>query len=90
MIRSSARPWRATSNPSHPLQISATIEFLYPISSGAHADLQFAPGKGSGSEGWRNWPSATRLQASGCYAHQVDGTTFSEVIVFRGLVVNRR
>jgi hypothetical protein len=29
------------------------------------------------------WPSFTRVQASGCYAYQVDGTSFSEVIVFR-------
>ncbi len=29
------------------------------------------------------WPSFTRVQAAGCYAYQVDGTSFSEVIVFR-------
>ncbi|HEX3873332.1 MAG TPA: hypothetical protein VHW26_04230 [Solirubrobacteraceae bacterium] len=33
--------------------------------------------------GWREWPSYTRLRAGGCYAYQVDGTTFSTVIVFR-------
>jgi hypothetical protein len=32
---------------------------------------------------FHEWPSYTRLRASGCYAWQVDGTTFSEVIVFR-------
>jgi hypothetical protein len=57
--------------------------------SSAYTDLQFPPGKETGFPGWRNWPSATRLQASGCYAYQVDGTTFSEVIVFRGLAVSR-
>jgi hypothetical protein len=31
----------------------------------------------------REWPSFTRVRAPGCYAYQVDGTTFSEVIVFR-------
>jgi hypothetical protein len=59
----------------------------------AYTNLQFPPGKkhgfpaGSpdGYHGWRNWPSETRLQASGCYAYQVDGTTFSEVIVFRAM-----
>lgn len=27
-------------------------------------------------------PSTTRVRAPGCYAYQVDGTTFSSVIVF--------
>jgi hypothetical protein len=31
----------------------------------------------------REWPSFTRVRASGCYAYQVDGTSFSYVIVFR-------
>lgn len=34
-------------------------------------------------KGWRYFPSYTRLRASGCYAYQVDGTTFSRVIIFR-------
>jgi hypothetical protein len=33
--------------------------------------------------GWREWPSYTRLRGGGCYAYQVDGTSFSTVIVFR-------
>ena len=32
---------------------------------------------------WRNRPSATRLRGPGCYAYQIDGLTFSKVIVFR-------
>ena len=32
---------------------------------------------------WRDRPSFTRLRAPGCYDYQVDGTTFSRVIVFR-------
>lgn len=35
--------------------------------------------------GWREWPSYTRLRSGGCYAYQVDGTSFSTVIVFRAL-----
>jgi hypothetical protein len=31
----------------------------------------------------RIWPSFTRVKAPGCYAYQVDGTSFSYVIVFR-------
>lgn len=34
-----------------------------------------------------NWPSETRLQAPGCYAYQVDGLSFSEVIVFQAVLV---
>jgi hypothetical protein len=34
-----------------------------------------------------NWPSQTRLQAPGCYAYQVDGLTFREVIVFQAVLI---
>jgi len=39
----------------------------------------------SGGEpaGAREWPSFTRIRSAGCYAYQVDGTNFSEVIVFQ-------
>jgi len=35
------------------------------------------------SGGWRQWPGYVRLRSPGCYGLQVDGTTFSEVIIFR-------
>ncbi|MDQ6693774.1 MAG: hypothetical protein M3014_05040 [Chloroflexota bacterium] len=38
---------------------------------------------GSSPSHWYNWPSYTRLRVPGCYAYQVDGTSFSDVIVFR-------
>lgn len=31
----------------------------------------------------REWPTFTRVHTPGCYAYQVDGTSFSYVIVFR-------
>ena len=31
----------------------------------------------------RQWPSFTRVQGPGCYAYQIDGTNFTEVIVFQ-------
>jgi hypothetical protein len=34
-------------------------------------------------KGWRNAPGDTWVRAPGCYAWQVDGLTFSEVIVIR-------
>jgi hypothetical protein len=33
--------------------------------------------------GWREWPSYTRLRAGGCYGYQVDGRSFSTVVVIR-------
>lgn len=41
-----------------------------------------------GGSPWPNSASYTRLQAPGCYAYQVDGDTFSEVIVFQAIVQN--
>jgi hypothetical protein len=35
--------------------------------------------------GQRVVPSVTRLQSPGCYAYQIDGTTFSRVIVFSAI-----
>lgn len=36
--------------------------------------------------GWRNFPSYTRLRAPGCYAYQVDGDRFTDVIVFEAVI----
>jgi hypothetical protein len=36
-------------------------------------------------DGGRAWLSYTRVRSSGCYAYQVDGTSFSEVVVFRAV-----
>lgn len=36
-----------------------------------------------GEDGWYQHGSTTRVRAPGCYAWQVDGTSFSYVIVFR-------
>jgi len=55
------------------------------FATGTHPleELQIPPA-GVGSPGWRAYPSYTRVRAgSGCYAYQVDGTTFSRVLVFR-------
>jgi hypothetical protein len=43
-------------------------------------------GGSTGDTGWQNLPSFTRLRAAGCYAWQVDGTSFSRVIVFRAVL----
>jgi hypothetical protein len=39
----------------------------------------------NGMAGWREFPYSTFVKAPGCYAWQVDGRTFSEIIVVRML-----
>jgi hypothetical protein len=39
----------------------------------------------NGLAGWREFPYSTFVKSPGCYAWQVDGLTFSEVIVVRML-----
>jgi hypothetical protein len=45
------------------------------------ADLQIPPVDAT-FRGWRNTASYTRFRGPGCYGYQIDGTTFSRVIVF--------
>jgi hypothetical protein len=33
----------------------------------------------------RAWVTYTRIRSAGCYAYQVDGTGFSEIVVFRAV-----
>jgi hypothetical protein len=40
------------------------------------------PGYRGQTFGWRDRPSAILVRGAGCYAFQVDGRTFSRVIVF--------
>jgi hypothetical protein len=49
-------------------------------------ELRLPPGGPTSVSGYRDIPSFTRVRAPGCYAWQVDGTTFSRVIVFRAAV----
>jgi hypothetical protein len=49
------------------------------------ADLQIPAS--SGRRNWRDMPSYTRLRGGpGCYGYQIDGTTFSRVIVFSAML----
>jgi hypothetical protein len=61
----------------NPVKFDSGTPVLFP-------ELQFAP-QSPGERGWRGWPSGTDLQAPGCYAWQVDGTTFSYTVVFRAI-----
>jgi hypothetical protein len=47
-------------------------------------ELELPAGSGgSNPGGWGAWPSFTMPRVPGCYAYQVDGLSFSEVIVFQ-------
>jgi hypothetical protein len=46
------------------------------------SEIRILPAKGV-----RSRASSTRLRAAGCYAYQIDGTTFSRVIVFQANIV---
>jgi Zn-dependent protease with chaperone function len=47
------------------------------------AEMDVPPGGPFNPGGWRLWAGYARLRSPGCYGLQVDGTTFSEVIIFR-------
>lgn len=50
-------------------------------------ELRIPAGRGTAAtKGARDRPSYTRVRAPGCYAYQVDGTSFSRIIVFRARV----
>jgi hypothetical protein len=49
--------------------------------------VQLAPGEGDPQAGgWRGWGGYARFRAPGCYGVQVDGTDFSEVILFKATI----
>ena len=47
------------------------------------AEMDVPPGGPFNPGGWRLWSGYARLRSPGCYGLQVDGTSFSEVIIFR-------
>ncbi len=51
------------------------------------AELRIPAGGVKSSGGFREGGGSIRLRAPGCYAWQVDGTSFSRVIVFRAVVI---
>lgn len=68
-------------------QLDGPNELRFESGANPPAELQL-PSAGGGSQqdpGWRFWPSYTRVRAPGCYAWQVDGLDFTEVIIFQAL-----
>jgi hypothetical protein len=67
----------------NPVMFSGGTVMLFP-------ELQVPPQSqealaGLPSRGWRGWGDGTALRAPGCYAWQVDGTTFSYTVVFKAV-----
>lgn len=54
--------------------------------SGPYRELAYLDPSGPDTASLRTFPSAVRLRGSGCYAVQVDGEDFSEILVFRAVV----
>jgi hypothetical protein len=48
-------------------------------------ELPLPAGGASSANGYREWPSALRVQEAGCYGIQVDGSGFSYAIVLRAV-----
>lgn len=69
------------------IQLGGNSPVAFQLGDGSPAlpDMQFPPQNASAT-GWRNWPSATLLKTPGCYAWQIDGTTFSTVVVFKAKI----
>jgi hypothetical protein len=67
----------------------ARIDAPGPIAFGEGPDLAeliFPPGPTlNGRDGWRTAPGGTYVRAPGCYAWQVDGVGFSNIIIFRAV-----
>jgi hypothetical protein len=48
-----------------------------------YAEMRLLNATANPGHTWRQFPTYTRVRAPGCYAYQVDGMTFSTVVVFR-------
>lgn len=88
--RGEKTPWFIARTYSGPLLIrGARIDGAGPIrfakGYGQHLrELRFAARENNGIEGkWRFLASASLFRVKGCYAFQVDGTTFSRVVTMR-------
>jgi hypothetical protein len=67
-------------------RIDAAGELRFEHGPNPARELALDPGAAlSGGTGatWPNWPTYTRVRGPGCYAYQVDGTTFTRTAVFR-------
>lgn len=87
--RGQKAPWIAAPRYRGPIlirgaRIDAPGEIRFARDHGEHARALYQRrGQGVQPNGWRGWPGALLVRTPGCYALQVDGTSFSTVIVIR-------
>jgi hypothetical protein len=63
-------------------QVDGTGELRFGLAIAPDADLLLhGPGATSNADGWRDFPSTTRVQHPGCYAFQIDTTSTSTLVV---------
>ena len=68
-------------------QLDGPNEMRFGPGSSPISELRLDPKEAiTGGEGdWPNWPTYTRVRTPGCYAYQIDGTSFTKVITFRAV-----
>jgi hypothetical protein len=87
--RGQKAPWIASPRYAGPIlirgaRIDATGELRFARSTGDHLPALYQRrGQAVQPNGWRVWPGLILVRTPGCYALQVDGLTFSRVIVIR-------
>jgi len=63
-------------------RLNGTGTILFPGTAGSTPELVPADSATTvSSSGWRQWSSTAQVPGPGCYAFQIDGTAFSEVVV---------
>ena len=68
----------------HQLDGPNDLFFRRELNSPINLELSLSQGNGgSNPGGWRGWPSDMIVYAPGCYAYQIDGAGFSEVVTFK-------
>jgi hypothetical protein len=65
-------------------QLGGNLDVRFETGADPPQDLSFTA-FGLDPGGWSGQPSYTRVKAPGCYAYQVDGLTFSEIIIFQAV-----
>jgi hypothetical protein len=87
--RGQKAPWIAAPRYRGPIlirgaRIDAPGEVRFARDEGDHAPALYQRrGQSMQPNGWRVWPGSLLVRAPGCYALQVDGASFSAVIVVR-------
>jgi hypothetical protein len=67
----------------HQLDGPNAVGFSFGQADDPDMELMLMAPEHHGTTVWSDWPSATRIRGTGCYAYQVDDLKGSDTIVFR-------